>query len=396
MCTCRGVGVVNFSFCANKKIIFGWNSTGKLVPLLREYAGKCLILTGKSVRKNPLWNSLEIEMKNAGISFQSEQISGEPSPELIDSLCSVHRKEKPSAVVALGGGSVLDAGKAVSAMLCEEGSVTDFLESVGTREPSGNKVPFLALPTTAGTGSECTKNAVLSRIGTEGFKKSLRHDNYIPDLALIDPRWLESLPGPVAASCGLDAFCQLLESYLSTGASPVTDALAEEGLTGFLQSFRSLLEGTPSQDEYEAIALGASLSGLTLANAGLGTVHGLAGTLGGMAGIPHGTACGLLLAPVMERTFTALSETGEDHPALVKAAGLGQFLSGEMDMDMGDAVELVLEEISDWTEMASLPRLGSYGFTAEMLETAAQQSGNKNNPHAFSADERLDLLKSLL
>ena len=158
-------------------------------------------------------------------------------------------------------------GKAVAAMLTEKGSVKDYLEGVGTKEPSGSTLPFFALPTTAGTGSECTKNAVISSPGKEGFKKSLRHDNYIPSLAVVDPAWLKTLPPSVAASCGMDAFSQLLESFISTGSSPVSDALAQQGLTGFLRSFSPLLEGRASDGDYEAIALGSCLSGLTLANA---------------------------------------------------------------------------------------------------------------------------------
>jgi len=385
--------VVDFSFSANKKLLFGINQTEKLVPILRNHSGNILFLTGKSVRKNPLWKVLENDLKTGGISPIYEQISGEPSPELIDSLCDNYRSHTPSAIVALGGGSVLDAGKALSAMLCEEGSVTDFLETIGTKTPSGKKIPFYALPTTAGTGSECTKNAVISRIGDSGFKKSLRHDNYIPDLALVDPRWLESLPRNVAASCGLDAFSQLLESYLSTKASPLTDALAEEGLTEFLPAFRNLLEGNADLDDYASIALGATLSGLTLANAGLGTVHGIAGILGGMADIPHGTACGLLLYPVMNKTLLTLLNESDDHPALIKAAGLGQFLSGDMQMDTRGGIEILLGELKDWTEMASLSSLKSLGFVDETIIEAALMSGNKNNPYPFSKEEREALLR---
>jgi len=387
--------VVDFSFCANRKILFGWNQTGKIVTDLKNHSGKILFLTGSSVRKTTLWNSLEKELKKEGIQVLLEQVSGEPSPELIDSLRDSYRSQAPSAVVGLGGGSVIDAGKALSAMLCEEGPVIEFLEGVGTREPSGKKLPFYALPTTAGTGSECTKNAVLSRIGVSGFKKSLRHDNYIPDLALVDPRWLESLPPETAASCGMDAFSQLLESYISTGASPITDALAEEGLTGFLQSFRNLLEGDAVQEDYAAIALGASLSGLTLANAGLGTVHGIAGVLGGMVEIPHGSACGMLLVPVMKNTFRSLLKEDPENPALIKAAGLGQFLTGDMEMDTTAAIDVLLEELEEWTEIASLPRLKTLGLKEEMLQTAARSSGNKNNPYSLSEEEREDVLRSV-
>ncbi|MDA3956466.1 iron-containing alcohol dehydrogenase [Oceanispirochaeta sp.] len=387
--------MVGFSFSANKKILFGWGETLSLVPLLKDQKGRVFFITGKSVKKNPLWKSLELELRREGIKADFEEISGEPSPEDVDSLCEQYRSSPPAVVVALGGGSVLDAGKAVSAMLRETGSVMEYLEGVGTKKPSGAKIPFFALPTTAGTGSECTKNAVLSRPGIKGFKKSLRHDNYIPDLALIDPQWLESLPREVIASCGMDAFSQLLESYISTEASPLSDALAEEGLTEFLEAFGVVLEGNAGKDEFSSIALGATLSGLTLANAGLGTVHGIAGVLGGLIEIPHGTACGLLLPPVMNGTFQELLKLDEDHPTLQKAAGLGQFLSGRMDLKTEESIQILMEELDRWTTLAALPGLKTLGLTEELLVRTAMESGNKNNPYSFSEEERLSFLRSV-
>jgi alcohol dehydrogenase len=206
---------------------------------------------------------------------------------------------------------------------------------------------------------------------------------------------MESLPREIAASCGLDAFSQLLESYLSTGASPMTDALAEEGLIEYLQSFRNILEGDAKQEDYSSIALGASLSGLTLANAGLGTVHGIAGIIGGLVDIPHGAACGLLVAPVMKETFKALIKEDRDHPALLKAAGLGQFLSGDLEMDTEKSIEVLLEELENWVSLAALPKLSTLGFKDEMIEPAARMSGNKNNPYSFTQMERSSLIKSV-
>ncbi|WP_168203527.1 iron-containing alcohol dehydrogenase [Oceanispirochaeta crateris] len=387
--------MVRFSFSANKEILFGCGKTESLPQLLKEFRGRALFITGRSVRENPLWKALELGLTKEGIPSDFETIMGEPSPDVIDSLCEKYKKAPPAVIVALGGGSVLDAGKAVSAMLKETGSVMDFLEGIGTKIPSGEKIPFIALPSTAGTGSECTKNAVISKPGPTGFKKSLRHDNYIPDLALVDPEWLESLPPGLAVSCGMDAFSQLLESYISTEASPMSDALAEEGLLEFLDAFPSLLEGKPGKDEFSSIALGASLSGLTLTNAGLGTVHGIAGILGGMNNIPHGVACGLLLPPVMDKTFEALIKQDENHPALEKAAGLGQFLSGNMEMTTGESIGVLMEELENWASLASLPGLRKFGFTEEQLIEAAGKSGNKNNPYTFSQEERLAILKSV-
>lgn len=393
--------MVGFSFDANRKIIFGREKTLEVIPYLKKHEGNILVISGRSITSSPLWKALQDALMREGIQCDYRQISGEPSPDDIDSICREAAGNLPSALLALGGGSVLDAGKAVSAMLTEpavlEGfaSVQDYLEGVGTRLPSGSRLPLYALPSTAGTGSECTKNAVISRPGKEGFKKSLRHDNYIPDLALIDSSWLDSLPQETAASCGMDAFSQLLESYISTGASALSDALALEGLEGFFKSFSPLLEGKASADDFDRIALGASLSGLTLANAGLGTVHGIAGTLGGLAELPHGTACGLLLPPVMKKTFEALLQEDSKNPVLKKVQTLAVRISGKESVSISDSTAILAEQLEKWAAAAALPTLGKLGLNADLLEKAAADSGNKNNPYSFCTEERLELLKEV-
>ena len=235
--------MVKFSFAANKKILFGSGATRDLPQMVNPSDGTLLFLTGRSVSETALFTGLQTSLEQKGLTVIYKTVTGEPSPDIVDGIVREMRDVHVGTVAALGGGSVLDSAKAVSAMLCEEGSVEDFLEGVGTKTPSGQKVRFIALPTTAGTGSECTKNAVISRPGPEGFKKSLRHDNYIPDVAVIDPDWLEFLPRPISASCGMDAFSQLLESFLSTASSPLTDVLARQGLENFFRSFTPLLEG---------------------------------------------------------------------------------------------------------------------------------------------------------
>ena len=386
--------MVNFSFAANKKLLFGSGQSAALTEILSPAKGSVLFLTGRSVKETSLFESLQASLKEKGFTVSYKTVTGEPSPEVIDGIVRDSRDRIPSTVIALGGGSVLDAGKAVSAMLCEEGSVEDYLEGVGTKTLTGRKIPFIALPTTAGTGSECTKNAVISRPGPEGFKKSLRHDNYIPDIALIDPDWLKFLPSQISASCGMDAFSQLLESYLSTGASPFTDALARTGLEGFFRSFSSLLEENSDEKVREDISLGAAISGLTLANAGLGTVHGIAGVLGGLHTIPHGSACGILMPPVMRQTLSALIDRDPDSIFVKKAADLGRFLKQETILPQEEAVLALVSQLDLWAEQASLPTLKEYGFPEKELDKAAAQSGNKNNPYAFSKDEIRAILQN--
>lgn len=393
--------MVDFIFDAPRKIIFGRHKSPAVAGWLREHGGTVLIISGNSIRQTTSWKKLVDTLKKEGVDFILAQISGEPSPDDIDRICRESTGRLPSALLAIGGGSVLDAGKAVAAMLTEppiqnaSASVQDYLEGVGSRQPSGTRLPFYALPTTAGTGSECTKNAVLSRPGENGFKKSLRHDSYIPDLAIVDSAWLDSLPLETAASCGMDAFSQLLESYLSTGASEMSDALALKGMEGFFQSFTPLLQGTASEDDLDRIALGACISGLTLANAGLCTVHALAGTLGGLSEISHGTACGTLLSPVMRRTFTALARENRNHPVLRKVQRLAEMIRKDESVSMERGPGILLNQIDKWAETASLPRLREAGMDNDILERTAETSGNKGNPYPFSSGERLEILKEV-
>ena len=218
----------------------------------------------------------------------------------------------------MAGGSVMDAGKAVSAMIPVEGSITQYLEGVGDREHPGTKIPFIAMPTTSGTGSEMTKNAVISEVGEHGFKKSLRHTNFIPEMAIIDPEMMLSCPAGLTAASGMDAFTQLLESYVSRQANPMTDALALQGLKQIKNYLlRAYLEGDNNIEARSGMALAAMFSGITLAHAGLGLVHGFASPLGAYFDIPHGVVCGTLMAPVFAYTIENLIDQ-PDHPAIHK------------------------------------------------------------------------------
>lgn len=378
---------VDTSFASKQKLIFGRGSRGMLTGSLMSLMGPprpVLLVVGRSVAESALFSELSGRLEAAGFEPSLYRLSGEPSPERVDAITEAHRAAPPSAVVAIGGGSVMDAGKAVAAMLMEEGSVIDFLEGVGHKQPSGRRLPLIALPSTAGTGSECTKNAVISRPGPGGFKKSLRHDRYVPDFAIVDPDWLDGLPRPIAVACGMDAFCQLLESFLSTKASPSSDAVAWQGLSGFVDAFSALLHGRADPEAIEKISLGAALSGLALAEAGLGTVHGLAGAIGGLCEVPHGQVCGLLLEPVMAQTFARL-----------RAAPAGPALDKLHKLEAVAGVDRLEDVLSRWSEQAALPSLGASGMDAAQIEAAAAASGDKNNPVLFTEAERLRFIQQV-
>ena len=212
-------------------VYFGAGVIKNIGATASRYGTSALLVTGgSSLARTGNLEVIVSRLKDANITVSHTTVTGEPSPEGVDEVVSEYRGKGVDLVISIGGGSVIDFGKAVSAMMPAEGSVLDYLEGVGTKSPDGKKLPFLACPTTAGTGSEATKNAVLSRVGDAGFKKSLRHDKYIPDAAIIDPELAVDCPHNITAACGMDAFTQLLEAYVSTKANPMTDALSENGL----------------------------------------------------------------------------------------------------------------------------------------------------------------------
>nr|HPR60549.1 iron-containing alcohol dehydrogenase [Prolixibacteraceae bacterium] len=221
-----------FDLATTPNIIFGNGQLAMLPKLISQYGNRALLITGKSSFENSKPGCrLYADLKKAKIEFKTVNIENEPSPRDIDQAVLTHRQWSPQVTIGIGGGSVIDAGKAISAMLKHELPIKNYLEDVGTQKPNGNKVPFVAVPTTSGTGSEATKNAVITQAGKDGFKKSLRHNNYVPNIALIDPLLTVNCPPKVTAASGMDAFTQLLESYLSTNSNPFTNALALDGIT---------------------------------------------------------------------------------------------------------------------------------------------------------------------
>ncbi len=321
-------------------------------------------------------------MKAASIRFHIAEVSGEPSPELIDKIVAGLKNRNIDVVVALGGGSVVDTGKAVSAMIGKDESIFEYLEGVGNKIHDGSKVPFIAVPTTAGTGSEATKNAVLSHVGEQGFKKSIRHNNFVPDIALIDPRLSMSCPAGVTAACGMDAFTQLLESYVSTNASPMTDALAYDGLRALKDNLvPAVVEGSHDLKAREAMSYAALLSGITLANAGLGIVHGLASPMGGYSDIPHGVACGTLVGIATRINIERLREGQESNQKyLKKYANIGRLFSDDQCDGLDECCNFLIEKIEIWIETLQIPRLGKYGFDTLLIDKIVEDTGNKNNP----------------
>jgi alcohol dehydrogenase class IV len=378
-----------FIFQRSPKIIFGAGEVKKIGQLASEFGKNVLIVRGKgSLVKSPAWKTIQQSLNASEVSFCEYEIDGEPSPQSIDSAVEKHSSSTLDCVVAIGGGSVIDAGKAISAMLrCKE-PVSQFLEIVGTRKPDGQKIPLIAIPTTSGTGSEATANAVLSTVGHSGFKRSLRHENYIPDIALVDPELTLSCPPSITAACGMDALTQLLEAYVSTKASIMTDALCESALPLVGKFLVNAVErGATDISARTGMAYASLCSGIALANAGLGVVHGLAALIGALFPVPHGVVCGTLLAGSVQANVEKLKSSPTGIPALKKYARAASLICGNVYCDDMHGVNELVDYLKDLSENLAMPRLGSYGITNNDVDQFLTENVNKNNPVQLNSDE---------
>ncbi|MFC3852144.1 iron-containing alcohol dehydrogenase [Salinispirillum marinum] len=383
------------------EIIFGSGSIRQLASRLRSFGPHILIITGqRSFIDTPAWPTLQAELNTVGITWTWRSVQGEPTPHWVDETVRELHNQNVKAVVGIGGGSPLDAAKAVAGLLPSGHSVMDYLEGVGQGLTyDGPELPFIAVPTTAGTGSEATKNAVLSVQGTEGFKKSFRADALVAQIAIVDPDLLHACPKFLLAANGMDAFTQLLESYVSIKANPFTDALAWSGLEAFVRGFWSAYETELGQPDsgFTDLAYAALQSGITLAQVGLGSVHGLASPLGAFFPIPHGVVCGTLVAEATRVNISALHERHPDSPALTKYAHVGRLLAGNMTLDDKAAQESLVEILSDWTARLGMPTLDSFGYRADdagRVISNARGGSMKTNPLVLTDEELAHILKA--
>lgn len=375
-------GVPGFSLLPLPSIHFGAGCFSTLAGLLPDSFSEMLVLTGaRALDRSGKYATLASSLANRGIRLHRFIVAQEPSPELVNRVATLYRDSRIDAVLAIGGGSVLDAGKAVSAMLLQALPVERFIEGQeGFLPHDGRKVPFIAVPTTSGTGSEVTNNAVISRVGENGFKRSLRHPSFVPDIALIDPELMTTVPAGLTAASGLDACTQLIEAYVSPFSCPFTDALASSGLRYFSRSFVPACTDKAEDSAVRAdIAFAALMSGIALANAGLGIVHGFASSVGGMFDIPHGTLCATLLLEATRENIRQLGDHSGAHPALKKYAAAGQILSGTPAGDVASGCEQLLVVLGEWQEKFGFPRLGEFGIRKNDIGRIVRATRSKSN-----------------
>ena len=378
----------SFEFATANKIIFGAGKVKGLADQLAGRAKRLLLVRGRSSRAIPQVREI---LSGLGISHIEFEIHGEPTVDV------VREGTKLAAgcdlVIGLGGGSALDVGKAVSALATNPGDVMDYLEVIGRGQTLAvEPLPYIAIPTTAGTGTEVTRNSVIES-PEHGVKVSLRSPMMLPSVALVDPELTYDLPPETTAASGLDALTQLIEPFVSIKANPMTDAICREGILVAAGSLRQVYENGADTAAREGMSLASLFGGLAMANAALGTVHGFAGPLGGMLHAPHGAICARLLPLVMEANLKALKSRQEGHPAISKYDEIAQIVTGNRDAVAQDGLNWVTELVRD----LEISPLAAHGMTAlripEAVEKAMKASSARGNPIALNEAELTEILE---
>ncbi|WP_018293614.1 iron-containing alcohol dehydrogenase [Mariprofundus ferrooxydans] len=389
----------SFSFAATPHIHFGVGKRHELEKVIASFGRRVLLVAGAASFEASGYGQLLLDNLQAQFELRRVRVSGEPSPQLVDDAVARYAGWLPDCVVAIGGGSVIDAAKAIAGLLPSGVSVMEYLEGVGRGSIyNGPSTPFIALPTTAGTGGETSKNAVLSVVGKNGFKKSFRHDLLVARVIILDPELSLGCPPDVTAACGMDALTQLLESYLSSDASPITDALALSGLAHVRESLIPAVEQGDNLEARSGMLYASSISGLTLANAGLGSVHGLASPLGAFFPIPHGVVCGTLVSAAARQNISLLEAMNPLHPALYKYANAGRLMLDDQQLSDKAARTGLLDLLEEWTERLAIARLSAFGISAADIPhiTAHASGGMKTNPVQLTDIQAQALLVSRL
>lgn len=382
-----------FEFATASRVVFGAGRLSEAGDLVRTCGAHALVVTGRTPeRAAPLLALLR--ERRVGVTLFSTP--GEPEIGTVRNGTAVARAEGCDCVVGFGGGAALDAAKAIAALIPNKGDVLDYLEIIGggevlTTEP----VPFVAIPTTAGTGSEVTANSVLSS-PEHRVKVSLRSPMMLAKIAVVDPELTYDLPPAVTAATGLDTLVQVIEPFVSKRANPLCDGLCREGMVRVARALRAAYVDGCNTKAREDMAVASLFGGMALANAGLGAVHGLAGPLGGMIHAPHGALCAVLAPPVVEMNLQALRVRGSNSDALTRYAEVAYLLTGDPQAQPEDAVEWLKKLVAD----LGMPRLSSYGFAEadipELVEKAGRAGSMKPNPVELTSEELATIVRAAL
>ena len=386
-------GEKRFEFATAAKIVYGSGTLKKVGALSKSFGHRALIVTGSKPERAAQLTEILRENQVNSAAFA---VAGEPSLVTVEQGVAAARQEQCDLIVSLGGGSAIDAGKAIAAMLTNSGSLLDYVEIIGRgKSLSQPPAPFIAIPTTAGTGAEVTRNAVLAS-PEHRVKVSLRSPLMLPRVALVDPELTLGLPRATTAASGLDALTQLIEAFVSCRANAMTDALCIEGIRRVACSLRQTCNDGLDLAAREDMALASLWSGLALSNAGLGAVHGFAGPIGGMFPAPHGAICAALLPKVVALNLRGLRQRAPASDALEKYDEVARRLTGNASAIADDGVRWLAALVRD----LKIPPLSRYGLrpehAVELVEKAAAASSMKGNPIPLTADELKEILVSAL
>ncbi|MEQ1749270.1 MAG: iron-containing alcohol dehydrogenase [Prosthecobacter sp.] len=380
---------MTFEFATATRIIFGRGSVRQLPQLVHTYGGNALFVTGRDASRS---NSALQSLHAAGICVSSFSIQGEPTLDEVRRGAEVARETHAQVVIGFGGGSAVDAGKAIAALATQPQDVLHYIEVIGKGQPLvATPLPYIAVPTTAGTGAEVTRNAVLSS-HEHGVKASLRHTSMLPLVALVDAELARECPPAITAASGMDALTQCLEAYVSARAQPMTDALCIAGIQHAARSLEKCVVNGNDLDAREDMALAAMFSGMALANAGLGAVHGFAAPIGGSFHAPHGAVCAILLAPVWAANLAAITET--------KTRERFQAAARLLTSNSTASAESAIPWLCDLTTRLCIPGLQSYGISESRLPDIATQaalsSSMKGNPVVLPHETLVAILRRAL
>jgi alcohol dehydrogenase class IV len=384
---------MRFEFATATRIVFGPGTLREVVPAAKMFGRRALLVTGRSTERAA---GLVADLAAAGISSDSFSVPEEPTIDLVRQGQQFARNGRCDLVIGFGGGSALDAAKAIAALLANPQDVMDYLEVIGGGQPlSVPGAPFIAVPTTAGTGTEVTRNAVLAS-PEHRVKVSLRSPLMLARLAVIDPELTHDLPPAVTARTGLDALTQLIEPYTSNRANPLTDGYCLEGMKCVARSLRRAHQDGRDAEARMDMSLASLLGGLSLANAGLGVVHGFAAPIGGMFSAPHGAVCAALLPHGMEMNIRVLRARAPGSETLRRYEMVARLLTGKADASVEEGVAWVRELVKE----LRIPPLGTYGVqpgdVAALAEKASKASSMKANPLVLTTDELREVLTRAL
>jgi alcohol dehydrogenase class IV len=380
---------INFEFATATQVVFGNGTVSKVPQLLQGMGNIILLVTGKNPgRAKFLTESLEAE----GFSVFYFQVEKEPDTGMISNGVRLARKTNCQAVVGFGGGSVIDSAKAIAALVPNKGELPDYLEVIGKgKKPEEKPLPFIAVPTTAGTGAEVTKNSVIHS-PEHHVKVSLRSPLMFPDVAVVDPELTLSMPPEITATTGMDALTHLLETFVSNQANPFIDILCREGMRRISVSLKKVYDKGDNLKAREDMAFAAMLGGMALANVKLGAVHGFAGPMGGMFAVPHGAVCAALLPAVMEINIMTLQEQNQNH-LLEKYREVAQILTKNPDAKIEDGINWAEEMV----KALKIPSLAAFGLSSSdfpvLVEKAKKASSMKGNPVSLSKEQLTAILE---